>query len=409
MARGTRTAGMNLQILEGVKVVDMTSVVLGPYATQILGDMGADVIKVEAPDGGDVLRHGTPRKDNMGSAFLSLNRNKRSIALDIKKPEGRAALLKIISTADVFVHNMRQAAAAKLGLDYPSLRTVNPRLVYCASWGFGSNGPYAGRPAFDDIIQALSGMAALQGKVRGKPGFVPTALVDKITGLSTAYSVAMGLFHRERTGQGVSFEVPMFETMVSFLFIEHMAGAAYLGDGRNSGHPRQLVERGPFATADGFVTIMPYTGKQWLRFFAVAGRPDLARDPRVVNDIVRNENIELMMGWISEIVADRPSEYWVQLLEENDIPVAATNELDDVLEDPHLKAVDLLQEHVHPVEGPLRVVGPPVLVDGERPPIRRMAPRLGEHTREILREAGLPTSDIEQLLTSGTATEPPTT
>ena len=398
---------MNLQILEGVKIVDLTSVVLGPYATQIMGDMGADVIKVEMPDGGDVLRHGSPRKGAMGSAFLSLNRNKRSLALDVKSAEGRAILLKIISTADVFVHNMRQAAAAKLGLDYSSLSALNPRLVYCAAWGFGSNGPYAGKPAFDDIIQSLSGTAALQGKVRGKPGFMPTALVDKITGLSTAYSVAMGLFHRERTGRGVSFEVPMFEAMVSFLFVEHMGAAAYLGDGRAAGHPRQLIERGPFATLDGLVTIMPYTGRQWRRFYEVAGRPDLAIDPRVVDDVLRNENIDLMMEWVADIVAGRTTAYWVALLEENDIPVAATNGLDEVLEDPHLKAVGLIQEHLHPTAGLLRVVGPPVLVDGERPPVKRMVPRLGEHTREILAEAGLGAADIERLVAAGIAAEPP--
>jgi formyl-CoA transferase len=398
---------MNLQILEGVKVVDLTSVVLGPYATQIMGDMGADVIKVETPDGGDVLRHGSPRKGAMGSAFLSLNRNKRSLALDVKSPQGRAALLKIISTADVFVHNMRQAAAAKLGLDYPTLSAVNPRLVYCAAWGFGSNGPYAGKPAFDDIIQSLSGTAALQGKVRGKPGFMPTALVDKITGLSAAYAAAMGLFHRERTGCGVSFEVPMFEAMVSFLFVEHIGGAAYLGDSRGAGHPRQLIERGPFATLDGLVAIMPYTGKQWRRFYEVAGRPDLARDARVADDVLRNENIDLMMEWVAGIAAERTTAYWVALLEENDIPVAATNGLDEVLEDPHLKAVGLIQEHLHPAEGPLRVVGPPVLVDGQRPAVRRMVPRLGEHTREILAEAGLDTAEVERLVAAGIAAEPP--
>ena len=399
---------MTTQILQGVKVVDLTSVMLGPYATQILGDMGADVIKVESIHGGDVLRRGAPQKNRVGAAFMGLNRHKRSVALDLASAEGREALLKIVATADVFVHNMRGSAAARLGLQYEQLKAVNPRLVYCASWGFGSNGPYAGKPAFDDIIQSLSGMAALQGTVRGKPGFVPTAIVDKITGLTTAYAIAMGLFQRERTGTGVSFEIPMFETAVSFLFIEHLGAAAFADDdGATPGHPRQVMERGPFATSDGHLTIMPYTGQQWRRFFEAAGRIDLASDPRVTDDILRNENIELMMRWVAECVADKPTAYWLALLETNDIPVAVTRSLDEVLTDPHLAAVGLLQQQMHPVTGATRSIAPPLLVDGERPAMRRPVPRLGEHTREILLEAGLAPEQVDRLLAAGIAAVTP--
>jgi len=390
-------------LLAGIRVIDATAVILGPYATQILGDMGADVIKLEPPQG-DMTRHGHPqRSPGMGAIFLTPNRSKRSLALDLKAPGAHAALLRLVATADVFVHNMRQAAIKALGLDYETLRGVNERLIYCAAWGFGETGPYAGRPAFDDIIQALSGMADFQAKLHGEPSFVPTVVADKVTGLTVAYSIAMALFNRERTGRGCAIEVPMLETMTSFLLTEHFANGVYADQQGGIGYKRQLVRRGPYRTADGHMAALPYSRQNWTSFFGAVGRPDLAADPRVTDDAKRSESIAELYEILTEILPTRTTAQWMALFEKLDIPAARMNRVDDLLTDPHLAAVDFFQEMRHPSEGPIRVPGIPVRIDGEAGAVKRLAPRLGEHTREILAEAGLNPDEIDALCRSGAA------
>jgi crotonobetainyl-CoA:carnitine CoA-transferase CaiB-like acyl-CoA transferase len=391
--------------LAGIRVIDATAVILGPYATQILGDMGADVIKVEAPDG-DMMRHLHPaRSPAMSALFFAPNRNKRSLALDLKQPAAHAALMRLVATADVFVHNMRAAAIEGLGLTYARLKQENPRLVYCSAWGFGRTGPYAGRPAYDDIIQALSGTADLEARLHGAPSYMPSTVADKVTGLTAAYAIAMALFNRERTGEGCEIEVPMLETMAGFVMTEHLAAAAYADGGNAPGYHRQLIRRGPYRTADGYIAALPYTRKNWVRFFEAVGRPELAVDPRVTDDTRRSRSIAELYAILAEILPMRSTQEWLALFEELDIPAARMNTLDDVLTDPHLAAVGFFEEMNHPTEGAIRIPGIPVKVDGEQLKVRRPPPRLGEHTRELLTEAGLSAAEIDALCRSGAARE----
>ena len=390
-------------LLAGIRVIDATAVVLGPYASQILADMGADVIKVEPPDG-DMLRHVHPmRSPAMGATFLTANRNKRSLALNLKAPGAHAALLRLVVGADVFLHNMRLAAVEQLGLTYAQLRQANERLVYCAAWGFGQDGPYAGQPAYDDVIQALSGAADLETRMHGEPGYMPSLIADKVTGLTAAYAVAMALFARERSGRGCAIEVPMLETMTSFFLTEHLAGATYTEDGGRPGYRRQLVPRGPYRTADGYIAALPYSRQNWASFFEAIGRPELAADPRVTDDQRRSHAVAELYAILAEILPTRPSEEWLALFRRLDIPAARMNTLETVFDDPHLAAVGFFQHMRHPSEGAIRMPGIPVRVDGEQGQVRRPAPRLGQHTREVLREAGLASAEIDALCRSGAA------
>ena len=391
--------------LAGIRVIDATAVILGPYATQILGDMGADVIKIEAPNG-DMMRHLHPaHSPGMSALFFAPNRNKRSLALDLKQPAAHAALMRLVATADVFVHNMRAAAIEGLGLTYARLKQENPRLVYCSAWGFGRTGPYAGRPAYDDIIQALSGVTDLEARLHGAPSFMPSTVADKVTGLTAAYAIAMALFNRERTGAGCEIEVPMLETMAGFMMTEHLAAAAYAGENNAPGYHRQLVRRGPYRTADGYVAALPYSRKNWTRFFEAVSRPELAADPRVTDDTRRSRSIAELYVILAEILPTRSTAEWLALFEELDIPAARMNTLDEVLTDPHLKAVGFFEEMNHPTEGPIRIPGIPVKIDGEQVKVRRPPPRLGEHTRELLAEAGLSAAEIDALCRCGAARE----
>jgi crotonobetainyl-CoA:carnitine CoA-transferase CaiB-like acyl-CoA transferase len=378
--------------LHGIRVVDLTSVVMGPYATQILGDMGADVIKVESPDG-DLMRHVAPfRNRGMGAGFLALNRNKRSIVLDLKRPSDRAVLSRLVERADVFVFNVRPQAMRRLRLDYASLRRRNPRLVYCGAYGFSEKGPYAGRAAFDDTIQAMSGMAALQGhNAPGGPAYVNTILADKVSALAASQAITAALFERERSGQGQAIEVPMFETVVSFLLVEHLAAATFLAQPQDSmGYERLLSPyRRPHRTRDGYVGLLPYTNAQWRRFFEIAGQPELAQDARFRDLSARSHNITELYGIVASIVAQRTTAEWLEALKGSDIPMSPVLSPQDLLTDPHLAAVGMIGEDPHPSEGPIRTVRPPVSFTRTPCRVERLAPRLDEHRAEILAELGL--------------------
>ena len=379
--------------LTGVRVIDLTSVVMGPYATQILGDMGADVIKVESPEG-DVSRHLAPfRNRGMSAAFLNLNRNKRSIALDLKREDERNILLDLINGADVFVTTVRPQAMRKLGLDYESLRERNPRLIYCGAYGFSEAGPYAGRPAFDDVIQAMCGIASLQGERQGKndansPQYVNTIFADKTVGGVVACAVAMALYERERSGRGQAIEVPMFETMVSFTLIEHLAGETFCPARESMGYERVLSEhRKPYRTKDGYIGLLPYTAEQWARFFEAAGRPEMAVDPRVTDPALRSRKIAELYGLLAEIVAERTTAEWVESLRAADLPMTPVFSLQDLLDDEHLRALGFFQREEHHSEGEVRTIGIPVRFSRTPGAVRRLAPRLNEHREEILTEA----------------------
>lgn len=371
-------------LLEGVSIIDLTSVLSGPYATRMLADFGADVIKIESPGTGDLSR-GTPpsRTPLMTAMFMSLNRNKRSLVLDLKDASERQRLLELVPRADVFVHNMRSSAISRLGLGFEELKAVNPRLVYCSCWGYGSDGPYADRPALDDTIQAMGGAVALHAASTGRPGYMATAMADKIAGLNAAIAIASALVRRERTGQGAHLEIPMFESMVHFLLAEHLGQATWL-DGGSAGYERLLMERGPFRTTDGLISIFPITTAHWQSLFSLTSTPEFAESDLITDVARRNRNLPELYGRIARETPSRSTAEWIAELQRLHIPFGIVNELDDLFDDPHLRAVRLFQETYEYGQEPIRQVRLPVLVDGERPEIRMPAPRLGEHTDEIL-------------------------
>ncbi|PLC51527.1 CoA transferase [Pollutimonas subterranea] len=347
--------------LAGIRVVDMTTVGMGPYATQILGDMGAEVIKIEPP-AGDVLRYTEPvRNVGMSACFLNLNRNKQFLVLDIKCDDDLAHLKALIADADVFISNVRPVSMRRYGLDYESLQAINPRLIYCGAYGYSEAGPYAGLPAFDDIIQAKSGMAHFQGANGGRgPQYVKTIMVDKIVGLTAAYVIPMALYERERSGLGQAIEVPMFETMVSFLAVEHLAGKTFVSDGGPSGYPRVMSgHRKPYGTKDGHIALMPYTTAQWVRFFIVSGREDLTREPKYIDAAARNANIDELYAVVGDILGGKSTADWLVLLAKADIPHSEVLTFDALLDDPHIQATNTLFEYDHPTQGRLRAAGIP--------------------------------------------------
>jgi len=391
--------------LAGVRILDLTHVVLGPLATQILADMGADVVKVEPPEGAINRQTGPGRNPGMGALYLNINRNKRSIALDLKHPGATDILRRMVARADVLVHNMRDRAARSLGLDADSLRKVNPRLVHCSASGFGSAGPYADRPAFDDIIQGACGLAAAEGRADGTRRFSPALVADKTTGLTLAYAILAALFARERSGEGQTVEVPMLETMVHFTMVDQMAGLTFDPPVGPGGHARS-VQRRIYSTRDGHVAALPYTDRHWRAFFEATGQPELADDPRCADAATRLRHMDWLLGLVAQALAGMTTAEALERLGALDIPCTRVNSLEEVLDDPHIAAVGLVGRVDHPSEGAIRAVRSPVVFNGTCSPLGRPAPRLGEHGEEILRELGLTASEIEAAFTSGAVRRP---
>ena len=389
--------------LHGVRVLEFTSVVLGPWACQILGDMGADVIKVEPP-GGDTNRRLGPTKTNadMAALYLTCNRNKRSIVLDLKSEKGQAAALKLAENTDVVVHNFRPQAMAKLGFDYEAIKAINPNVVYCATYGYSKKGPYGDRGALDDSIQAASGIAMLMKEVYGEPRYLPTVLADKTTGMAVVNAVTAALFHRERTGEGQEIEVPMFETMVSFVMAEHLWGQSFEPALGSAGYTRIMSKnRHPYKTKDGYLAVLPYWDNHWATFCKIADRPDLLDDPRFPDMKTRLKNIDETYAETGKAIATKTTAEWLELLADTNVPHMAVNSLDDLIDDPHLKASEFWEVHEHPTEGALRMARSPYNFDKTPTDIRRTPPRLGEHSEEILSEAGYSKGDIAEMFETG--------
>ncbi|MBL6751731.1 MAG: CoA transferase [Nevskia sp.] len=388
--------------LAGVRVVDMTAVLLGPVASQVFGDLGADVVKVESPGGDSTRGVGAARNPGMGATFLHVNRNKRSLVLDLKQPAARAALMRVVATADVLLHNMRPQALARLGFDYASVAAVNPRIVHCGAFGYGSGGRHADRPAYDDLIQGAVAMPSLFERAVGQSCYIPAALIDRMVALSAAYSVIAALFHRERSGEGQCIEVPMFETMVPMVLGEHMAGASFDPPLGPMGYSRLLSPyRRPYRTADGYVAALAYTDRHWFRFFEFVGRPELVTDARFSTIAARTEHIDALYALAQDEYARRSTVEWVEALKRLDIPYTEVHTLESLLDDPHLGDTGYFQWTQHPSEGRVRAMPLGSQWSRTPPTIRRPAPRLGEHSRELLTEAGLSESEIEALVSSG--------
>ena len=389
--------------LDGIRVIDVTTVLLGPYGTQMLGDLGADVIKVEAPPTGDIARNmGTVRHVGMGGIYLNANRNKRSIALDLKQESAKEALRKLIPTADVFVHIMRPQAIARLGFDYDGVKAVKSDVVYVGAYGFGQDGPYKAKPAYDDAIQASSGLASLFRRQDGKARYVPAAVADKICGLTLSQAVLAALLHKERTGEGQFVEVPMLETLVSFNMVEHLNGVAYVPPIGKLGYQRVVTpSRRPFETKDGFACILPYSDKHWLNFFTAVGRPELMEDPRFSSYRARILSVDDLYGFVGEVTPTKTTAEWVAICEEGEIPCMPVTDVEDLMDDEHLKAVGMFERHHHPTEGETVLVRPPVLYEKSPASIRTHAPRYGEHGQAVLREIGYGESEIEALIEAG--------
>ncbi|MBE9607158.1 CoA transferase [Acetobacteraceae bacterium H6797] len=395
--------------LAGLRIIDMTSVVMGPYATSILGDMGADVIKLEPPDGDTIRKVGPSRSGEMGAMFLHANRSKRGIVLDLKAEEGRAALLRLAETADVLVHNLRPAPLDRLGLGWAALSAVNPRLIHLGAFGYGQDGPYAARPAYDDLIQGAAGIPALLGRSGGDgPRYVPVNIADRAVGLHAAIAILAALRHRDATGQGQCIEMPMFETMASLVLGDHLGGLSYEPPLDQGGYSRLLqARRRPCRTADGWICVLLYNEKHWRAFVALSGREDLAADPRFRDQASRSREGAAVYELLSAVMATRTTAEWEKLLDEADIPHSPMNDLEGLATDPHLAAIGFFRDEDHPVEGKIRSMRVPSRWSASQPEPSRLAPRLGEHTREVLAEAGMSPAEIEALLARGIAKAAP--
>lgn len=388
--------------LAGVRVLDLTSVLMGPYATQIFADLGADVIKIEGPSG-DTTRAIPPGPDETrGAMFLNVNRGKRSLALDLKQPAAREAVLRLAASADVFIHSMRAQAIARLGLDYAALKAANPRIVYANLYGYSRRGPYRDYPAYDDIVQAASGIVDLQARLSGgEPTYAANVIADKVSGLTGAYAVIAALFARERTGLGQEVEVPMFETMVSFATVEHLCGALFTPPLGPPEYPRATSpSRRPYRTADGHVGVMIYNDKQWQAFFRELGDPAWSRDPMFASMRSRTENITAVLARVAEVLATRGTAEWMALFRRAEIPATPIASLSDLLHDPHLEATGFWEEH-ETEAGRLRFPGIPTAFSETPGAIGDPGPRLGADNAAILGEAGFSEAEIADLTRSG--------
>jgi crotonobetainyl-CoA:carnitine CoA-transferase CaiB-like acyl-CoA transferase len=374
--------------LSGVRVVDLTSMVFGPYCTQIMADMGADVIKVEPPAGDNTRHISIGPEQGMSGVFVNVNRGKRSVVLDLRAEAGQQALRALVATADIFIHSMRASAIARLGFSYPDVAAIRPSIVYTNCYGYGRGGPEANLTAYDDTIQAECGLPVVQQMLTGEANYVGSIVADKVAALTAVYATVMALYHRERTGLGQEVEVSMFETMASFMLVEHANGAMFSPPLGPAGYPRAVApNRRPYRTRDGYLAALVYNDKQWNAFVA-AVQPEWAVGPDFATLERRAQQIDRVYALLGETFAQRTTGEWLDLLRSLDIPAAPLRTLDDLFDNPQLEAVGFF-ETVDTANGPVRFPGVPTGFSQTPGRVGGPAPRLGAHTREVLAELGL--------------------
>jgi crotonobetainyl-CoA:carnitine CoA-transferase CaiB-like acyl-CoA transferase len=394
--------------LAGVRVVDFTTIVMGPFASQMLADLGAEVTKIEAL-GGDAMRYVGPKKHaDMGPNFLHLNRGKRSLALDLKQEAGRAALLRLVKAADVFLYSLRPHTLTRLGLAYAQVAAENPQIIYAGCFGYSQRGPNAARPAYDDLIQGACGLPSLVQRATGdEPRYPPINLADRSVGLYAAMAINAALYERARSGLGQEVQIPMFETLTQFVLGDHMWGHTHEPPIDGTAYVRLISrERRPFRTLDGHVCVLIYSDKQWQSFLALIGEPRrFSEDPRFGDADARTRHVDEVQGFVASHMATRSTAHWLSALEQADIPVTPMNTLEALLDDPHHAATGFFEQVEHPTEGRLRMMRVPA--EYSRTPARaeRLAPRLGEHSRSVLAEAGYTDAEIDALIAAGITRE----
>ena len=379
--------------LQGIRVLDLSAVMLGPFATQTLGDWGADVIKLETIDGDLARNSGVYRNKGMASVFMQINRNKRSVALDLKSAIGKEVIRRLIPKMDVLVSNIRPAGMARLGFGYDMCKDLNPRLIYAVATGFGQDGPWRARPAFDEIIQAASGFASAMG-TDDEPKFVPSLIADKLTGMAVVSAVCAALYQRERSGVGQLVEVPMLETLAAFNAVDMMGGMSFEPPIGPPGYKR-MSERKPAKTKDGWMTMLPYSAANWCAFFDAVGRPELIEQLHINDPVQRNQNIDQVYAIMRDIALTRTTAEWEALLLRIDVPHTSFARMTEVAQQPHLAAVDMFPLVDHPTEGRVRLARPSTRFSATPANIRSLPPTLGEHTREVLLELGFSEEEIE--------------
>jgi crotonobetainyl-CoA:carnitine CoA-transferase CaiB-like acyl-CoA transferase len=374
--------------LSGVRVVDLTAMVMGPYCTQVMADMGADVIKVEPPDGDNTRYISVGPAPGLSGVFVNVNRGKRSMVLDLRSEAGKTALRRLVETADVFIHSMRSKAIAKLGFSYDEVAALNPAIVYTNCYGYSRRGPDKDRTAYDDTIQAECGLPAVQKMLTGEANFVGTIMADKISGLTALYATMMALFHRERTGAGQEVEVGMFETMASFMLVEHANGAMFDPALGPAVYPRAVApNRRPHRTRDGYIAVLIYNDKQWAAFVE-AVRPAWGGDPQFATLELRARRIDKMYALLGHTFKERTTQEWLDLFQRLDIPAAPLRTPEELLSDPHLNAIGFF-ETVDSPQGPVRFPGVPTWFSRTPGRVAGPAPQLGANTVEVLQEIGL--------------------
>ena len=385
--------------LEGVRILDLTTVVMGPYTTQVLGDLGADIIKIEEPSGDMTRVIGPSVNDGMSSLFLGTNRNKRSIVLNLKIDADKNALWKLIDTADIFVHNIRPQKIKNLGFNPDKVLKRNPKIIYGGLHGYREDGPYGGSPAYDDVIQGQSGLAGAFISRDNEPNLVPSVVADKSIGLMAGNGLLAAYINRLKTGKGSYIEIAMFEGMVSYVLLEHQYASTFNPSMGKEGYPRVLSSyRKPYKTADGYICMLAYTDKQWINFWKAINKESFIKDTRYNSAASRSKNIDILYAKVSDILQTKTSKEWLKILKNAEIPSGAVNSLEDLKSDPHLVKTGFFRNYNHPSEGSLSIPDTAFKIDRKSLPIRYPQPKLGEHSVEILSEAGFDEKEIKKIM-----------